>query len=142
MKRSLCVLCLLAIVLTSSTAFAARGGGRRHRGGHGCTSESLSAPIDDSPTHEREHQLLKALNKIREAYGLKALILDIQLHRTARQHCQWMANRCRMVHSVATNENIAAGQPDVDAVMDAWMNSTGHRDNILNSNYTKVGLTG
>jgi uncharacterized protein YkwD len=53
-----------------------------------------------------------------------------------------MANARQMVHSAdRCAENIAQGQPDIDAVMNAWMNSNGHRANILNPNYTKVGLS-
>ncbi|MEW2545628.1 CAP domain-containing protein [Streptomyces sp. NPDC047002] len=37
-------------------------------------------------------------------------------------------------------ENIARGQSDAQAVMDAWMNSEGHRANILNCDYTRLGV--
>lgn len=37
-------------------------------------------------------------------------------------------------------ENIAYGQRTPEEVMDAWMNSSGHRANILNSNYTNIGI--
>ena len=37
-------------------------------------------------------------------------------------------------------ENIAAGQKSPQAVMDTWMNSNGHRANILNPNYTEIGV--
>lgn len=37
-------------------------------------------------------------------------------------------------------ENIAWGQRTPEAVMEAWMNSSGHRANILNSSYTKIGV--
>ncbi|WP_031074660.1 CAP domain-containing protein [Streptomyces sp. NRRL S-118] len=37
-------------------------------------------------------------------------------------------------------ENIARGQTDAQAVMDSWMNSDGHRANILNCDYTKLGV--
>lgn len=37
-------------------------------------------------------------------------------------------------------ENIAAGQKSPQAVMDTWMNSDGHRANILNPNYTEIGV--
>ena len=37
-------------------------------------------------------------------------------------------------------ENIAKGQKTPEAVVNAWMNSEGHRANILNSNYTQMGL--
>ncbi len=37
-------------------------------------------------------------------------------------------------------ENIAWGQASPEAVMNAWMNSSGHRANILNPNFTKIGV--
>ena len=37
-------------------------------------------------------------------------------------------------------ENIAAGQGTPAAVMDSWMNSSGHRANILNAQYTAIGV--
>ena len=37
-------------------------------------------------------------------------------------------------------ENIAMGQQSPQAVVDAWMNSEGHRANILNSSYTQIGM--
>jgi len=41
----------------------------------------------------------------------------------------------------AAGENIAHGQRDVAAACEkAFMNSTGHRDNILNKNYTHIGI--
>lgn len=42
---------------------------------------------------------------------------------------------------VAFGENIAAGQPSPSVVMNAWMNSSGHRANILNNHYTKIGVS-
>lgn len=40
----------------------------------------------------------------------------------------------------AAGENIAWGQKSPEAVMQAWMNSEGHRANILNKNFTKIGV--
>lgn len=37
-------------------------------------------------------------------------------------------------------ENIAKGQPDAQAVVNAWMKSRGHRKNILNPNFTELGV--
>ena len=37
-------------------------------------------------------------------------------------------------------ENIAMGYPTPQAVVNAWMNSSGHRANILNAAYTKIGV--
>lgn len=43
-------------------------------------------------------------------------------------------------HYYYLGENIAAGYPDADSVMNGWMNSPGHRANILNKNYTEIGV--
>jgi uncharacterized protein YkwD len=40
----------------------------------------------------------------------------------------------------ARAENIAYGQPDPASVMDAWMNSPGHRANILDCSLTRLGV--
>lgn len=40
----------------------------------------------------------------------------------------------------AAGENIAMGQTSPAQVMDGWMNSAGHRANILNSSFTKIGV--
>jgi hypothetical protein len=151
MKWFVCVLCLLVTFVTVDSTFARGGGGRgifrggllhKNNGGGGSTSASQNAPIDNAPTYKVEHQLLKALNAIRQQYGLRALVLDRNLHKTTRQHCGWMANAHSMIHGVGRTENIAMGQPNVDAVMTAWMNSSGHRANILNPGWTRVGLSG
>ena len=39
-----------------------------------------------------------------------------------------------------SGENIAYGQRSPQAVMDVWMNSSGHRANILNPNFTEIGV--
>ena len=40
----------------------------------------------------------------------------------------------------AAGENIAAGQPNPESVMDSWMNSSGHRANILSGNFNFIGV--
>ena len=44
------------------------------------------------------------------------------------------------IHYRAAGENIAQGQTSAQQVMNAWMNSSGHRANILNSSYTHIGV--
>ena len=44
------------------------------------------------------------------------------------------------VSYMGAGENIAYGQLSADAVMEGWMNSSGHRANILNKNFTKIGI--
>ncbi len=40
----------------------------------------------------------------------------------------------------SAGENIAKGQKTAEAVFNAWMNSEGHRANILSSNFTQMGI--
>lgn len=40
----------------------------------------------------------------------------------------------------AAGENIAYGQRSAEQVMEGWMNSSGHRANILNAQYTAIGV--
>jgi uncharacterized protein YkwD len=147
MKRVVGVVCLLVVFLTADVASARVFNRRTTRRGRTHSSErtsaSQSAPIDKAPVYEVEHRLLKAINAVRSKYGLKALIMDVKLHRTARQHCGWMASNRSMVHSsFPCAENIAQGYASVESVMNGWMSSSGHRANILNPQYTKVGLSG
>lgn len=54
-------------------------------------------------------------------------------------HTPWdRAEEAGVTHLAA--ENIARGQPDAEAVMAAWMNSEGHRANILNCDYRTLGV--
>jgi uncharacterized protein YkwD len=41
----------------------------------------------------------------------------------------------------AAGENIAAGYPSVDAVMDGWTQSAGHCANLMNQNFTEIGVS-
>jgi uncharacterized protein YkwD len=79
-------------------------------------------------------------NLERQRYGLKPLAIDQRLMTSARRHCAWMARSGSLVHtSAAVAENIAMGQRNsVEAVRD-WMNSPGHRANMLNGGYRRVG---
>ncbi|KAG7401886.1 hypothetical protein PHYBOEH_009466 [Phytophthora boehmeriae] len=101
--------------------------------------------------------MLNAVNKERTAQGLSKLCMNKKLQTAAQRHTTDMATKNYMSHtgsdgsSVSTRitavgykwsavaENVAAGQTTVDAVMKAWMSSSGHKTNILNSKYTMFG---
>ncbi|GMF37065.1 unnamed protein product [Phytophthora fragariaefolia] len=101
--------------------------------------------------------LLAAVNKEREARGLSCLCMSSKLQSSAQKHSNDMAAKNYMSHTgsdgssmsqritasgfqwTAIAENVAAGQKDVDAVMKSWMNSAGHRKNILSKSYTMFG---
>ncbi len=68
-------------------------------------------------------------------------MVDRRLMRSARRHCAWMTNSRSMVHtSDAVAENIAMSQRSSEEVVNTWMNSSGHRANILNPGNTRIGV--
>ena len=81
---------------------------------------------------EVEQEMVEQTNAQRARYGLPPLIVDRSLERTARAHAAWMTNRRTLQHtSLSVGENIAMGQPTSGAAVGDWMNSSGHRANIL-----------
>ena len=89
------------------------------------------------------------------------LKVESHLELAAQKHAEDMANRNFFDHvnpdglaptdrirnsgypmtgSWATGENIAKGQPTAQDVMNSWMNSPGHKANILSSNFKELGV--
>lgn len=106
-------------------------------------------------------QVFDLLNKERAKYGLPGFTMDKQLMDTAMgraaeitvkfDHTRPNGSSCFSVYPMAGSangwngqfacgENIAAGQTSPAEVMNDWMNSSGHRKNILNANYKSVGI--
>jgi len=101
-------------------------------------------------------QILTLVNAQRAKAGCKAVALDPRLTAAAAGHAQDMATNDYFSHTsrdgrtlvdritatgypIPRSENIAAGQPTVAAVMDAWMGSAGHRANILDCSTVAMG---
>lgn len=88
-----------------------------------------------------EMEVICMVNKERAKRGLKPLAPSPQLMAVSEQWSQTQANRRRMYHSRnGYGENVAYGQPTSYAVMDAWMRSRGHRNNILSQRYDQIGV--
>jgi uncharacterized protein YkwD len=88
-----------------------------------------------------ESALVQETNATRARHGRPPLALDTSLLRSARRHAQWMTRNRSLRHtSAAVAENIAMGQSSSSEVIRDWMNSPGHRANILNSNYRRIGV--
>jgi hypothetical protein len=105
-----------------------------------------------------ESDVIDLVNLEREAHGLHPLSYDHQLATAARDHSEDMGNQNYFSHTSLDGrtvpdrisaagysyntygENIAGGQPTPENVIDAWMSSSGHRANILNSNFCDIGV--
>lgn len=103
-------------------------------------------------------RVLDLVNQHRAAAGLSPLIRAAELDSAADRHSDDMATNNFMSHTgsdgsspaqrisaagykwTTYGENIAAGYATADAVVAAWMNSTGHRNNILNANFKEIGI--
>lgn len=120
---------------------------------------SLSASASSDTTtvtgtfyYDYSNSVLKLVNKQRAANGVSALDADETLTKEAMLRAAELAvsfSHTRPNGSSADTaytwtytmgENIAWGQMSADEVMVSWMNSSGHKANILSSNYTKIGI--
>lgn len=106
------------------------------------TSSVLPAlPLASHELHPVEQNIVEQTNAERARYGLPALEVSVDLMESARRHTMWMTNRHSLQHtSAAVGENIAMGQRTTEEALSSWMASPGHRANILNGGYTKIGV--
>ena len=114
-----------------------------------CITE-LSAIFDD---------LLAVTNQVRADNGVSSLQFSYRLGQAAQGHAEDMAEQNYFAHHSPDNsstiasrieaagykfslaaENLAAGYDSATDVVTAWLNSPGHRENLLNPNYTDVGF--
>jgi uncharacterized protein YkwD len=101
------------------------------------TASRAPAPV----LHPIDARVIERTNAHRIRHGLRPLVVDLSLVRSARRHAAWMTNSRSMVHTTQpVGENIAMGQTSSAEVMNSWMNSSGHRANILNPGYTRIGV--
>ena len=107
--------------------------------------------ISGTQNYTYASQVITLLNEQRVNNGLSPLTADSTLTAAAMQraaetviyfsHTRPDGSRCFTAFDGSwRGENIAAGQADPDEVITGWMNSTGHRKNILEANYTSVGV--
>jgi uncharacterized protein YkwD len=103
--------------------------------------EPAEKEVDGVKLQAIEANIVSYTNQERARYGLEPLVVDKELMETAREHAAWMTQTQNMVHtSRPVAENIAMGQPHSSDVVQAWMNSSGHRANILNPGHRRIGV--
>ncbi|MFY3790113.1 SafA/ExsA family spore coat assembly protein [Ureibacillus sp. MALMAid1270] len=118
--------------------------------------QQINVPTQEGVAYEQE--VLRLVNVERAKAGLPALKNDWELARVAEHKSEDMAKKGYFSHNSPTygspfdmmkayginykaaGENIAKGQRSPQEVVNAWMNSAGHRANILNSNFTHMGV--
>lgn len=125
------------------------------------TSSPTAAPSSSSPSSDPAQSeaaaVLQLVNQERAKAGCQPVTHDAPLARLATDFSRDMAERGFFSHTDPDGrspwdraeaagirnlggENIARGQRNAAAVMEAWMNSDGHRANILNCNFKTLGV--
>ncbi|SEB09722.1 uncharacterized protein, YkwD family [Thalassobacillus cyri] len=105
-----------------------------------------------------QRQVVELTNQERKKNGLKPLKIDQEVTEVAQEKSEDMSENDYFSHNSPTYgspfdmmkdfgvdytraaENIAAGQQTPESVVDGWMNSAGHRKNILNGQLTHIGV--
>ena len=114
--------------------------------------------ISENEQQAVEEQVVSIVNKERAKEGLAPLTIDWELARVAKYKSQDMHDKKYFSHTSPTygspfdmmkkfdisyksaGENIAKGQTSAAQVMEAWMNSSGHRANIMDAKFTHIGV--
>lgn len=137
---------ILSLLLVGSAALAATPDCRDHLGG----------PDTQASTHRE--QVCELVNRVRAENGLPPMKLSTRLSNVAQNHANDMYQQGYFSHKnprgessfdrmakegityLSAGENIAKGQPTPQDVMMSWMNSPGHRGNILSPKFSKLGV--
>jgi len=121
-------------------------------------NQKITIPEKNTQVQNYEMQVVNLVNSERAKQGLGALANNWELQRVAETKARDLTDKNYFSHTSPTygspfdmmksfgikyssaGENIAKGQRTPQEVMTAWMNSSGHRANILNSSYTQIGV--
>lgn len=103
-----------------------------------------------------EYQILNLLNEHRENVGLPVLGIVNVISKEAEGHTDYMIQAGKPSHdnfslrhkslvekvsATKVGENVAYGYSTAEAVVKAWVKSSGHRQNLENENYTHFGIS-
>lgn len=147
MKNKVATLVLILLMAVSPVAFAFSPFGT-----------PFGAPSDTASASGYEQRVVQLVNDERAKAGLDLLYLDSKISDVARLKSKDMADLNYFAHNSPTygmagdmllrfgitwsfwGENIASGQDTPEIVVNEWMNSPSHRENILSPNFTFIGV--
>lgn len=116
------------------------------------TDNSTDKPVTDTviQSSSASAEILRQVNEYRAQYGLGSLSRSAELDRAAAlrateiakvfSHTRPDGSSWSTVSDQAYGENIAKGYRTADKTMAAWMNSSGHRANILRESFGFIGI--
>ena len=117
----------------------------------------LGEPIDDAPVEFDVAQSFEALNKTRQRFFLNNFREDPRLMQAAKNHAELMGRTGKFGHEFgpstkfkkrifavgfdnSAGENLGVGYRSIDAAIEGWLNSEGHRKILLKKHYTLGGI--
>lgn len=121
-------------------------------------NSSLYTTAVSSSNLSYEQKVVELVNIERQKAGLQALTLDSEISNVARTKAKDMADNNYFAHQSPTygsagdmltkfgirwsawGENLASGQRTPESVVTAWMNSEGHRANIMSPGFSRIGV--
>ena len=118
--------------------------------------KTIFVTISGTYDYDKAYEVFQLVNKERKAQGLSEYKFDVDMSNAAMERsaelslylshtrpdmsdCSTVLKGIRSGDSMQ-GENIAAGQTTAEYVMEGWMESTGHRANIMSSNFTTIGI--
>ena len=121
------------------------------------STKDVSTSQSKSRKTSEEDQIIDFTNQQRKTHGLVSLNANSELMKLAEEQAKLMTSANQLSHSVggqslsvrlrrsqcnymAAGENIAEGQSDAKEVVGDWMQSPGHRQNIVNPQYKEIGV--
>jgi len=161
----LAVLSLVTVMPTSTLAWQVNPDLFRHEIASSSRRSVSSTPASVS-TSSLKQQVIDLVNVERRKAGLAPMTFNDRLEKAAQGHAEDMKSRnyfshttpegvvfstriknagypqkpCNCSYSTSYGENIARGQTTAQKVMTDWMNSPGHKKNILSSSFKEIGI--
>lgn len=118
--------------------------------GDGGYIEGVKIPLIGKAEYQKAFKVLQLVNKERKKAGLGKLKMDASLLETAMLrgaeivlcwgHERPSGSMCTSANPLMSGENIARWGSTAQGVMDQWMNSPGHKGNILDAYYESIGI--
>lgn len=121
-----------------------------------CSSTMPVLPQGDrSPESLTDGEIVAAINAVRRANGVKAWAYNDRLETAARSQARLMVQKDTLSHDLgvtlrervraagyegAVGENLARGHPNLQAVIQGWLDSSGHRATLLSNKFTEFGF--
>ena len=134
---------LLVTVLATATISGLTGTTNAH-------AYVAAAPVGSTASVAYVNRIFVLVNAQRAAHGLRPVLMSPCATRYAAPWTTHMAATNQLVHQSlapilrcparAAGENIAYGNVTADQMMNMWMNSAGHRANILNPKFNRLGI--